>query len=97
MQHLTTVLAMCEQDKDGMTPLHYAASCEHEGMVELLVRSFTRYWCHVCQGLTGDVLAQVRSGAFVDIEDFDGDTPFTTASSPALQAIMADGPTSSTL
>jgi ankyrin repeat protein len=32
--------ASCEsakQDADGMTPLHYAASCEHEEMAQLLV------------------------------------------------------------
>ena len=77
-----------------MTPLHYAASCEHEEMVQLLVRCLAGPYRYVCRGLTWHFLAQVRHGALVDIEDLDGDTPLMTASNPALQLIMADGSTS---
>lgn len=72
-----------------MTPLHYAASCEHEGMATVLVRS-----SHICQTYelrrTNRYLSaqQVAHGARTDIEDSDGETPLSCAASDAITAIL---------
>ncbi|RLN47307.1 hypothetical protein BBJ28_00002304 [Nothophytophthora sp. Chile5] len=85
-----------ELDADGMTPLHYAASCEHEEMARLLVSNVT-YWPaggELMFSLCAPLSSQVEHGALVDVEDHDGDTPLSTASSQELQSILANGPAS---
>ncbi|KAH7484786.1 hypothetical protein PRIC1_004105 [Phytophthora ramorum] len=93
------------QDPEGRTMLHWAVDRDQTTVVEELLRRKASPNVQDADGMTPlhyaascehEEMAQllVKHGALVDIEDLDGDTPLTTASSQALQSIMADGTTS---
>lgn len=84
------------QDADGMTALHYAASCDHEEMAQLLVRFMIMKSNNFAVVVLADKVLcgtnmQVDHGALTGIEDGDGDTPASVASSERMQTILASG------
>lgn len=76
-----------------MTALHYATSCEDEELAQLLVCAGPGVLLHVTHSvcykrLTVWVDDQVNHGASVDIQDNDGESPLSYASTDELSAIL---------